>query len=263
MPPLVDITAASISKQGHRPDENEDAWAVSRADDAVYAAVSDGATESVYAGEWADALARSLIEPEPWRSWREEETWHLETFQERIDHARAAWKESVDASIGMSADEVPWYVTEKREQGAFATMLGLALFFPVTHEHRPGRILAASIGDCGLFRLGAHAPHPDGLRAKWAWPHDDPEAFTHRPELVSSRQAAHGSGDDIRFLAETWEPGDVIVLATDAVAAWLLRERPPLPTTDADARSWLQAAQAEGRLRNDDSSLVILRTSAR
>ena len=102
MPPLVDITAVSMSKQGHRPEENEDAWAISQADHAVFAAVSDGATESVYAGEWADALARSLIDPAPWRSWLEAETATSGLFQERIDHARLAWKESVDASTGDS-----------------------------------------------------------------------------------------------------------------------------------------------------------------
>ena len=164
---------------------------------------------------------------------------------------------------GTATDDVPWYVTEKREQGAFATVLGLAIFFPVNDEHRSGRILAASIGDCGLFRFDAPISYADGLSAKWAWPHDDPDAFTYRPELVSSRQSAAGSGAQMQFLEDEWAPGDVFVLATDAVAAWLLREQPPLPTTDADARAWLQGAQADGRLRNDDSTLVILRTSGR
>ena len=263
MPPLVDITAASISKQGHRPEENEDAWAISQADHAMFAAVSDGATESVYAREWANALSRSFIDPEPWRSWLEAKTVIPGTFHERTDHARAAWKESVDASMEAVQDDVPWYVIEKREQGAFATVLGLALFFPVDDEHGSGRILAASIGDCGLFRVDAQTPGADRLSAEWAWPHDDPDVFTHRPELVSSRQSAAGSGAQMQFLEDEWAPGDVFVLGTDAVAAWLLREKPLLPTADADAKAWLQGAQADGRLRNDDSTLVILRTSAR
>ena len=292
MLPSIEIIAASISKKGHRPDENEDARAVRRADDAVFAAVADGATESVYAGLWADALARCLIEPSPWRTWldtdalpsdtptldtptsdtptsdtptsdaRPSDTSPLDAFREAIDRARTVWSESVDEATAAASTDVPWYVTEKREQGAFATVLGIALLPPASDPAlkdgaRTGRILAASIGDCGLFRIDAGGPMGASPSIDWAWPHDDPEAFTHRPELVSSRGL--GSGAEIQFQAGEWKPGDVFALATDAVAAWLLREPSSLPASDDEAEAWLREAQSDGRLRNDDSTVVILR----
>jgi hypothetical protein len=51
------------------------------------------------------------------------------------------------------------------------------------------------------------------------------------------------------------------MLATDAVAAWLLRDEPALPESDEEADAWLRDAQSGGRLRNDDSTIVILRTN--
>lgn len=258
MSPSIEIIAASISKKGHRPDENEDAWAVRQTDDAVFAAVADGATESAYAGRWADALARCLTEPEPWHAWLNTESPPSEEIREQIDHARTVWAESVDASES-AIDDVPWYVSAKREQGAFATMLGLALFSAESATgDDTGRLFAASVGDCGLFQ--ALSPHeytgepPEFL----AWPHEDPEMFTNRPELISSR--ASRSGAEIQFQAVDWTPGDVFMLATDAVAAWLLREEPALPTSDDEADAWLRDAQSDGRLRNDDSTIVILQT---
>ncbi len=253
----IEITAASISKEGHRPDENEDAWAVRQADNAVFVAVADGATESVYAGLWADALAQCMMEPAPWRTWLDTETPPPDAFRETMNRARRVWSESVNKAA--ASTEVPWYVAEKREQGAFATVLGIALIPPASEgEESPGRILAASIGDCDLFQSISSDVSSAGPPEFFAWPHDDPAAFTNRPALVSSRAA--GSSAEIQFRAAGWDPGAVFALATDAVAAWLLRDCPALPAADDEADAWLRAAQSDGRLRNDDSTIVILQT---
>jgi hypothetical protein len=260
MSPSIKITAASISKKGHRSDENEDAWAVHREDDTVFVAVADGATESVYAGLWADALAQCLTDPEPWRTWNETGSPSSDAVRRAIDRARAVWVESVDEATAAASAEVPWYVTEKREEGAFATVLGIALLpSPSDAGERSGRLLAASVGDCGLFHAVSTEESPGDPSEFSAWPHDDPEAFTNRPELLSSR--APRSATQVKFRSDAWRPGDVFMLATDAVAAWLLRDEPALPESDEEADAWLRDAQSGGRLRNDDSTIVILRTN--
>lgn len=285
MPASVDITAASISKQGHQPDENEDAWAVRSDAGRVQACVADGATESVYAGLWAQALVQAFASTDAastdaastdagdrkavdqdGRRRPVSDAYVAERMHEAIARARAAWSETVDGR----ADAVPWYVEAKRQQGAFATVLGLLLVptepGAASRSAGAGRFAAAAVGDCGLFRYAGHERDTGASEPYHAWPESDPEAFTHRPALVSSRQEEPPAGDraaldgTVRTVDGTWEMGDTFVIATDAVAAWLLRENPELPASDAEAERQLREAQASGHLRNDDSTIVIFRT---
>jgi hypothetical protein len=222
----VRVVGVTIAKEGHAAEENEDAFAVSSSGFPCRAAIADGATESVYAGLWAEALAEAvagadLASPEDW--------------DDALGAARTSWAASVDAST----EPVPWYVEEKRRQGAFATVLGVSL-------HAGGRLQARAVGDGVLIR------RRDGTQT--GWPIDDPDAFSNRPKLVSSR--ARAAAPDASVHTGTWAPGDTFLLATDAVAAWLLANAPDLPDTADDLESTLRQARTDGRLRNDDLTLI-------
>ncbi|PSQ96481.1 MAG: hypothetical protein BRD55_06530 [Bacteroidetes bacterium SW_9_63_38] len=227
--PAVTQQCHVLPRAGSAPDDAEDAVAL-RADAwPVRAAVADGATESVYAGLWAQMLVDVLVDvgADPG------------DVGAAIREQQAEW----GGAVQERAAEQPWYVQSKAAEGAFATGLVLSV-------REGGTWAAASIGDCALFHL-----HDD--RAD-AWPTDDPDAYTNRPALVPSR------GTDRIPVPETatgtWAPGDTFLLATDAVAAWLLRVG-PRSVLDADEsfEGAVEHARAGGALRNDDATLCILK----
>ncbi|MFB6247799.1 MAG: protein phosphatase 2C domain-containing protein [Salinibacter sp.] len=210
---------------------SEDAAAVRAEDWPVRAAVADGATESAFSGLWARTLVDHLLD-------RSATT--AEAFAAAVDAGQAEWTAAVTDRL----DDRPWYVRAKAEEGAFATVLGVVL-------SDDGAWTAVAVGDCCLFHL-----RDGGLVG--AWPYDDPDAFTHRPSLVPSRR--NRPVPVPKTTSGTWETGDQVLLATDAVAAWLLR-RGPASLRDADVpalRRAVQAAREEGRLRNDDATLLVL-----
>lgn len=231
--PSVASRIHTVSRAGEPAEASDDAAHV-RADGApVRAAVADGATESVYAGVWARILTQKLVEAEVGTA---------EAFGTAVEAGQAAWQAAVD---DRSAEQ-PWYVTAKVEQGAFATALALSI-------HDDGQWQAVGAGDCCLFQVR------DGTLHR-AWPIDDPEAFTHRPTLVPS--LPQRSVPAPQTTQGDWAAGDAFLLATDAVAAWLLRTDPAdaLSMEAAGFESAVDEARAAGTLRNDDATLVVLKT---
>lgn len=226
-------------------DEYEDAAAVRAEEWPVRAAVADGATESIFAQAWAETLVEGLC--------------RTSVTPEALATALPDWQATWASAVADQADEMPWYTAAKAQEGAFATLLGLEL-------RSDGRWRAVGIGDSVLFQLR-------DATLRRAWPYTDPEAFSNRPVLLSSRaHQEHPVPGAVQAVAGRWRRGDTFLLATDAVAAWLLRaeqpqEHRPGPRTDPPAaRTWdadafrdaVAAARADNRLRNDDSTLLVL-----
>lgn len=221
----------ALPKAGHRADEYEDACRTSEGDRLPWcAAVADGATESAFARLWAQRLVDGFVAEEA----------RADAFGGWLEACRKGWL----GEVGEQTIGLPWYAAAKVEQGAFATFLGLHLNADASWE-------AVAVGDCGLFHLRGD----DVLQA---WPLADPAAFTNRPPLLCSLPGAavpppmHASG--------TFQAGDAFLLATDAVAAWLLRAGPAAArtwTADAFVRHVHQARHS-GALRNDDVTLAVV-----
>ncbi|NBC87818.1 MAG: hypothetical protein GVY25_16675 [Bacteroidetes bacterium] len=230
--PPVDVVAVSIPKQGSTSDENEDAFAVHTDTFPIGVAVADGATESAYSRLWASCLTRRMVEVNDLT----ETSWATS-----VDAARKDWS----AILADDPTPVPWYVEEKRREGAFATCLALML-------HADGAYSASSVGDCMLIQERAGERH--------TWPVDDPDAFSHRPDLLNSRSSKASPNPEMHH--GTWRRGDVFILATDAVAAWLLDASPDLPDDPGPLRARVAAARENGVLRNDDATLVRIQVAA-
>lgn len=238
--PSVVYRTLAVSRAGAEEVEYEDAAAVATEGWPVCAAVADGATESVFAQRWARCLVRGLVEQEGVTS---------EVLRDAISEWQSEWQ----ATVRDNPEEQPWYVTAKAAEGAFAALLGLSL-------HADGQWRAVSIGDCCLFHIR------DGALVQ-SWPFEAPDAFTNRPALVPSRAAQAVPLPET--MTGTWRPEDTFLLATDAVAAWLLTsvhsEDPGRPGP-AGAGDWeqetfqtaVEKARAEGNLRNDDATLLVV-----
>lgn len=233
----------SLPKRGHRPDEYEDA-AVGDGGRGRFA-ITDGATESAFAGDWARLLAEAFVrEPAFERRW---DDW--------LPAVRTRWLEAVGAR------ELPWYLEEKLAQGAFATLLGLEL----SAASGGWDWRAMAVGDCCLF-------HVRGVETVSTFPMDDSAAFNASPELLGSRPTP--APKDHRARGKV-RPGDRIVLATDALAQWLLRRDEQrrsawpellamLQGIDADAafKQMVDAAWETKELRIDDVTLLVVELPA-
>ena len=184
-------------KHGCAPEECEDALGLNLEDRSF--AVTDGATEAFASGQWARHLAHK---------WAMSEVRPLEMYDFR------AW---VAAQGGIWHDawkdkKLPWYAEAKERDGSFAAFVGLKL------ETRPRpRWRALALGDSCLF-------HWHGDKLLRAMPLDDAKKFTATPPLVASRPAQHEAAfAKTVMLTDDLRAGDVFWLASDAIAAWLLR----------------------------------------
>src|SRR6476646_4654804 len=114
--PRVRTRLLTLPKAGKTDAEYEDAWAIEE-NRGLYV-VTDGASDSAYAGLWAQLLARRFAaglpeasDPPPRRGW--------------IAPACAEWERTV------RAQPVPWYLGSKTREGAFATSVALMRRPPV------------------------------------------------------------------------------------------------------------------------------------
>jgi len=232
--------ALRLPKQGHTESECEDAWVADPA--AGRFAVADGASESAFAGLWARLLAegfRAASRPRRLTDW--------------LGPARRAW------SAAVSGLELPWYAEIKRDEGAFATFLGLSIRRP--RPGRPPRWGAVAVGDSCLIRV-----RKDG--ALRAFPLSCSADFGNQPALLRSRV---GLDPVPRRCSGSLRPGDRLFLMTDALAQWFLGrheegERPwealaPLlsaPRPEAAFAAWVEERRGAGMLRDDDVTLLSL-----
>jgi hypothetical protein len=220
-----------LPKQGHAADEYEDAFAADPA--AGRFAVADGASESSFAGLWARLLVEGFVRPSP--GW--------------LEAARVAWADRVDGQ------PLPWYAEAKRDEGAFATFLGLLV--------EDGRWHARAVGDTCLFQV-----RQDQLIE--AFPMPRARDFGNRPRLIGSRPPAKPLDEVHAESGGNCQAGDRLLLMTDALAHWFLRRHeaggrpwreladlPAGPAADAAFAAWVEE-QRRGELRNDDVTLVLI-----
>ncbi|WP_309115579.1 protein phosphatase 2C domain-containing protein [Saccharothrix sp.] len=238
-----------VPKRGNTERECEDAGRVRSADGTVLAAVADGASESLLAGEWATLLTDSLLDS------ASDVLRDAESFAAGLAVAGLAWQAWLDDYVvGREAAGRPiaWYEQPKLDRGPHATVLAA--------RFGAGRWEAAALGDSCLFQVR------DG-RLVCAFPLDQANAFDNAPPLFNAFNrdtvllARH-----VRIAAGTTEPGDGFFLCTDAVAEWFLREnarggRPwrVLRGFAGDLEGfagWLDAVREEGLMRNDDVTVV-------
>jgi hypothetical protein len=179
--------AVTLPKAGNAPSENEDAHATGGP---ARFAVADGASEGWASGPWAARLVAQFVSAPPAPA----------AFDEWLRAARAGY--AAPAPDGPLA----WYAEEKQRDGAFATLLGLEL--RATASGWAWK--AVAVGDSCLFHLRGGA-----LVA--AVPLERAEQFGTRPALVPSAPGARCPEPE--WFAGRAEPGDLLLLATDAAAA--------------------------------------------
>ncbi len=241
-----------LPKEGNTDDECEDACAFSQEEGAAVwrFAVADGATTSVFSCYWARLLVNSYCSGQMQNG----------NLEESLLELRELWWEHA------SDRAQKWYVKEKIQRGAHATLLGLSIFASVhaADDVSPGAgtFSAIAIGDACLFHV-----RKDQLLS--AFPIASAGDFSTSPSLLSSLDPLGNLSEDLRQTKGEWFPGDVFLLMTDAMSCWLLseqHERLPLiepNSRDRRAFQYLIDYFRSGRdwsnmpfLKNDDVTLM-------
>jgi hypothetical protein len=187
--------AATLPKPGNTSLENEDAIGGNTA--TLRFAVADGATEGWKSGEWARHLVSSYVLKPPMPA----------NFKEWIARVRNEWSE-MDA---VPAEDEPWFIRAKRKEGAYSTLAGFEL--KAAKDGRGWRWKALAAGDSCFFLIR------EG-RLVESFPLNAVEQFGMTPKLLASSPQLPFA--DPEWLAGTATDGDVLALATDAVAAGLM-----------------------------------------
>ena len=237
-----------LPKAGNSPEEYEDS---SRA---VYLqessgrrarmAVSDGASESAFAKEWANALTAGFVNrPLDVEALDEGLLREWLAPAQREWHGRVPW------------ERIPWHGEAKARAGAFATLLGVT----VSGSSDGLRWDAMAVGDSCLFVVGE-----EGMRK--SFPLQEAAQFGDTPALVCSNPAnAQGLWGHVERSGGECAAGDFFFLASDALAKGFLAEaamgeRPwetLLSLEQDDWAGWVAEQYREGRMGNDDVTLLV------
>ena len=238
------------AKSGVGLDRCEDAsWAVyPHGSGLATLAVSDGASESAFSGEWARILTRRFVSG-------------ASDICALDASGMLAWLDTCgrEWDRGIPWDRIPWHGQAKTRTGAFATFLGVAVS---RDKDKSGAYpwQAVAVGDSCLFVV-----RNDALDL--SFPLSSSSEFNNVPALVCSNPANNTRVEDhLRLLCGKCWTGDTILLASDAVAAWILRENEAggkpweqLIPLDSPGKwnTWVQERRAEKAMRDDDATLMM------
>ncbi len=244
-----------LPKAGNRPEEYEDSSLV------VYpqhmgvsgrrtarVSVSDGASESAFAREWANILTNAFVERPPDISRLTEDS-----LRDWLAPAQEEWRDAVPW------DRIPWHGEAKARAGAFATLLGLIVR---SAPDEPQRLSwqALAVGDGCLFVVRDD-------RLQFSFPLEDAAEFDNNPALVCSNPDNAGElWGRLHRSRGKCVPGDLLILASDALACWFLArndegQRPWETLLALDSlgwEAWVEEQRSAGTMRNDDTTLVTI-----
>ncbi|WP_280252448.1 hypothetical protein [Nocardia abscessus] len=222
-----------VAKDGRDPGENDDRGGAGQ----FRFAVADGAATSARPEVWAEILVHAFVGR------------GLDPFDPLVlPELRRQWRSEVHQR------ELPWYARAKLEEGGAAAFVGLELDI-ANHRYR-----CVAVGDSCLLHLR-------GADLLVAGPIDDWEQFDRFPRLIHTT-------DNDSFRAALWrtegpyQSGDVFILASDALAKYLLRchrldHRIDFAMGHADSEErfadWVIHARLHDELDNDDTTVCVVR----
>lgn len=246
---LFEHRAFWLPKDVQNAQAYEDAFDV----DAVrgLAAVCDGVSSTIFAGRWAAILAKSVVAESP-------DIHDASALEAWLKRTRDAWSQAIDEST------LAWHQKPKMLDGAGTTLLWIELqqLDAPGGISKPYQLRAYSVGDCCLFHI-----RNGGLLQ--TFPIQDSSRFEGNPQVIRS-VAKRGERAAFEAMETQCNPGDLIVLATDAVASWTMRQLEAGATIDWDAywnapleqwQQWLIGLRQQNQIRYDDSTAVLLRVA--
>jgi hypothetical protein len=251
----VEIQSLTTQKNGNKPDENEDAFCINKTPkkggffQELRCAIADGATQTSFSSLWANLLVRGAAEYVP--------------SEKRLQDILS--KSQMDWDVELSKKKLPWYAEEKAKLGAFSTLLWVSIR-KFSDPLKPGGTWKAiAVGDSNLLILREK-------KIDIAFPIRNSHDFGNYPVLLSSIPVKNKTVGYFTIHGY-WLPGDEFILSTDAVAHFFLKQveenkNPFLNNLQIFTKSscqecfqeWIQSLRMENSIRNDDSTLVWIKT---
>lgn len=232
-------------KIGNKPEEYEDAFAVNPGRGKI--AVADGASDSIFSGLWARSLVKSYVESDLTIT-------DVEFVEKLVSAARAKWHNDIEW------DSLRLFVKNKAINGSFSTM-----------------ILAESISDTEFTKVrvlgvGDSCIILNRKDSACSFPLESHEDFNITPELVWSGYGSPFSKEyrwnrpPFQLRDFVIDPGETVLMATDALSKWILQYFPEswekVTSQDIDLRTLFENQVKEGRMRNDDLTLLKIITDS-
>lgn len=215
------------------------------------AAICDGVSTSLFSGRWASILSKAVVESPP-------NVRDPDALGQWLKQQRQLWSSSIDEHA------LAWHQKPKLLEGASTTLLWVEATSSDSSDNaeRPKRLRCYSIGDCCLFHIRAN-------QVLETFPLQDSARFEENPQVLRS---VLKRSERIEFEAmETFcHPGDLIVLASDAVASWTMRQIEAGVAIDwqaywqlsqEDWQQWMVQLRQDHQIRYDDSTVILLRIS--
>ena len=235
------VFSIRIAKHGNGIVECEDAVAVDPRRGVL--AVADGASSSFGAGVWADTLTKQFVKTPP-------KPLSVGSFADWLGEARVASPEAVG---GESDNPNGWWSEQGARQGAFSTVVGAAIM--TDGGSRVATVMC--LGDSCAFVLTGQVGDRTVRRSL---PYEDAEQFGSHPALLGSMADRHH--DEPTWTTIPTAPGDLLVLASDAVSEWLLGDPKRFQLLDGHEpeaiASRLIGERTDGKIVNDDLTLAVL-----
>jgi hypothetical protein len=237
--------AFSLAKDAGYPDENQDCWCVDEV--RGVAALADGVSSAIFSRSWAEILVNAAVAGFP-------DPADAESFARWLAERRAAWSRQIDVS------RLAWFQKPKLREGAFSTLLFVRLDAPA-EDAGEWRLRGLAIGDTCLF-------HVREGKLLSRFPVQSAIEFQGDPLVIGSIDLNRDPMLAFCLIDEPCQPGDLVVLCTDALAEWVLRleESGTLPSWpaywDMPQAAWaeeIQALRNDRVIRFDDTTLVLLR----
>jgi hypothetical protein len=246
---LAQVTTLRHWKSEHTVETCEDAVGENSASGLF--AVADGAGTTLFSGAWADFLVRHflsvpLLDNDPF-----EVEWWVRLAQEEFKQAFP------------TQTDLAWNAQQKvQSQGSYSTLATLRISAQGAN-HVQAEILAMGDSCVILYRPALGEP--------LSFPLQRPEEFEQAPICIPSKPGVFNRYFH-QFQAITLDlaPADIVVLATDAVAKWIVGAgngryaSPSAALQDVvsqTAESWpafIQNCRAHGEMLDDDSTILLL-----
>ena len=241
------------SKDIGHADEYDDAFFVD--DSSGRVAVADGVSSALFSGVWARIVTRTLVEsgvdatdPEAFRGW--------------LASARAAWLAEVDLP------RLSFFQQEKlrRVGGAFCTLLFVQVESADSGETTASRYRAWALGSSSAIGDTCLLHWRDGALID-SFPLTQPAEFDADPAALCSSPSRRDQDIELRMFESGILPGDVLLLATDAVSKWILSTVEAEERFDVESlwiipleqwESQIESLRANRALKRDDSTIVLL-----
>lgn len=243
-----EIVHFTMPKVGERKTDIEDA--LSWSSDRTLFAIADGVSASFLAKDWAHLLVKYFCENHHQYSIAS----ICERWEEWLGPIQQQWRQLY---LKIKTDKaLPWYAkgSKDKDHGS-ATFVGLKLLPPNQSGEKIWQALA--VGDSCLFKINAN------LNKIVAFPLDKSEQFKtvtncfhSLPEYRSSKPIFHN---------HLYDQGDIFLLATDALAEWIIKDFEnsthrwkELISVDTEEKfiGFIEQLRHAGLIKNDDTTLV-------